>query len=60
MSVSSEIKSPTQIDVEKVLFAKNPSLAKAVPGFFISLFAIWIVSMLTTQEKCYRVAPSHD
>jgi 1-acyl-sn-glycerol-3-phosphate acyltransferase len=24
-----------QIDVEKVLFAKNPSLAKAVPGFLI-------------------------
>jgi len=36
MPVNSEIKGPPRIDVGKVLFAKNPSLAKAVPGFFIS------------------------
>ncbi len=36
MPGKSETKDPAQIDVEKVLFAKNPSLAKAVPGFLIS------------------------
>lgn len=36
MTDNSEIKAPPRIDVGKVLFAKNPSLAKAVPGFFIS------------------------
>ncbi|HKK43379.1 MAG TPA: 1-acyl-sn-glycerol-3-phosphate acyltransferase [Bacteroidales bacterium] len=35
MPVDSEIKAAPHIDVGKVLFAKNPSLAKLVPGFLI-------------------------
>ncbi len=36
MADNTEINSSPMIDVGKVLFAKNPSLAKAVPGFLIS------------------------
>jgi putative hemolysin len=35
METSQSILKPQLIDVEKVLFSKNPSLAKAVPGFLI-------------------------
>ncbi len=36
MEQSSEIKVSLKIDVEDVLLSKNPSLAKAVPSFFIN------------------------
>jgi 1-acyl-sn-glycerol-3-phosphate acyltransferase len=36
MADNTEINSSPMIDVGKVLFAKNPSLAKAVPGFLVS------------------------
>jgi 1-acyl-sn-glycerol-3-phosphate acyltransferase len=35
MNSIQDISEAPQIDVEKVLFAKNPSLAKAVPGFLV-------------------------
>ncbi len=35
MENSPEISGIPRIDLEKVLFSKNPALAKAVPGFFI-------------------------
>jgi hypothetical protein len=35
MESNRDISTAPQIDVEKVLFSKNPALARAVPGFLI-------------------------
>ena len=36
MSIPADTNQPQKIDVERVLFSKNPTLAKAVPRFIIN------------------------